>query len=256
MASSIAHEINNPMMIIQNLISLLIEDVNLGLNAIPIGPDSEHYEGLRIILNQCDRVSNVIHNLTDFSRTNTNKAKKHDVAWHIQETINIMNKEFVKNNIEIEVKIKTEKHHIRIKKDLITQILINLLKNSLEAIIIKRNTPEHKNQIDKITITLREKIQEKTEKIFLIVDLMDNGVGVKPENHGRIGTPFFTTKKDKAEKTKNLHLGLGLALSENSLENIGGHITFDSEFGKYTCFHIYLPAFDEATEKEENEIVF
>lgn len=68
---------------------------------------------------------------------------------------------------------------------------------------------------------------------FLAVDISDNGFGIAPEYLGQLFTPFFTTKSGGT--------GLGLAISQRIVVQHGGLIRVESEAGRGTTFHIYLP---------------
>ena len=65
--------------------------------------------------------------------------------------------------------------------------------------------------------------------------MTDNGTGIPPEICDQMFTPFFTTKR-KGEGT-----GLGLSITRNIVRRHGGYITVESEVGKGTVFHVYLP---------------
>jgi two-component system nitrogen regulation sensor histidine kinase GlnL len=68
---------------------------------------------------------------------------------------------------------------------------------------------------------------------FLSVDVNDNGSGIVPEHLEQLFTPFFTTKSGGT--------GLGLAISQRIVVQHGGLIRVESEAGRGTIFHIYLP---------------
>ncbi len=67
------------------------------------------------------------------------------------------------------------------------------------------------------------------------ITVQDNGVGISPENMKKIFEPLFTTK------TKGI--GLGLAVSQKLVDANGGRIEVESEAGKGTSFHVYLPIY-------------
>jgi two-component system, sporulation sensor kinase E len=68
----------------------------------------------------------------------------------------------------------------------------------------------------------------------LVIRVTDTGCGIRSEDVGKLGTPFYTTK---AEGT-----GLGLSVTYSIIQDHGGKIEVDSELGKGTTFSVYLPA--------------
>lgn len=103
-------------------------------------------------------------------------------------------------------------------KGLLTQVLINLIRNALEAVT---NIEGGKVQL---------LIQGSKERI--VIEVIDNGPGVKPENIAQIFTPFFTTKPTGS--------GIGLALSRKVVRAHGGTLDYKA-YEDQTCFSISLP---------------
>ncbi len=86
-----------------------------------------------------------------------------------------------------------------------------------------------------------------TEGNYVEITIKDQGTGIPPSLREKIFDPYFTTKQKGS--------GLGLASSLSIIKNHGGTITFESEMGKGTTFHIYLPATQESVKKEKPEVV-
>ena len=106
---------------------------------------------------------------------------------------------------------------------LIEEVLINLLKNAVDAISQKG---EGNGRID---------IRVLTETGWLCMYLRDNGCGIMKKDYKRIFTPLFSTKKTAQ------NWGVGLAFVLNVINSIGGEILFRSKCGKFTEFEILLP---------------
>ncbi len=85
------------------------------------------------------------------------------------------------------------------------------------------------------------------EGYYVEITIKDQGTGIPPSLQDKIFDPYFTTKQKGS--------GLGLASSLSIIKNHGGTITFESEMGKGTTFHIYLPATQESVKKEKPEVV-
>lgn len=84
-------------------------------------------------------------------------------------------------------------------------------------------------------------VEGRTEP-HLHITVEDGGAGILPEHLGRVFDPFFTTKPAR--------LGLGLALAFSIAQRHGGRITVDSELGRGSTFHLYLPATDPVRARE------
>ena len=104
-----------------------------------------------------------------------------------------------------------------IDQQLMIQVLINLIKNAVEAI-------EH--QVDgKVELKVREVENE------VWIEVLDNGSGIKPENLHQVFVPFYTTKEQGS--------GIGLALSRKIVKAHGGYLGYERE-GAWSCFRIRL----------------
>ena len=133
-------------------------------------------------------------------------------------------------------KINYKKEHITIirnfallKKIMIDrvkllQILTNLIKNSIDAIILKNN-----NEIKKITINIQEKDAE-----HFIIQIIDTGIGISPENMAKIFSQGFTTKQ--------FGHGFGLHASALFAHEMGGDLSAESDgINKGASFTLVLP---------------
>ena len=103
----------------------------------------------------------------------------------------------------------------------IEQVLVNIINNAYEAIL-------EKGKGGTITISV------KKEDTYVVISVMDTGIGIPKDNQGKIFDPFFTTKGP-------LGVGLGLSVSYGIVERHGGRINFDSQPGEGTTFRVYLP---------------
>jgi len=98
------------------------------------------------------------------------------------------------------------------------RVFNNLIKNAIQAI------PDHKDGLVKVLT--------KSENELLKIIVEDNGKGISKDNYNRIFVPNFTTK--------NSGMGLGLAMVQKIIENMGGSIYFESEENEGTRFIIEL----------------
>lgn len=217
MASSIAHEINNPLTIIsgnnQHLKRAIIESENFS--------DKEkmlNYIGK--VENTVFRIEKIIKGLRLFSRDGTND-QMYSVSMDIllEETLALCHERFRTSNVLLKV-------HSSYREDLvcrgteISQVLINLLNNAYDAV----------QELDEKWVELE--VKQVNNYLQLIVK--DSGKGIPKGIQEKILMPFFTTK----EIGKGT--GLGLSISKGIVESHGGSLSVDSH-QLHTCFIVKLP---------------
>jgi len=130
-----------------------------------------------------------------------------------------MHETFEDNNIKFTYQVTPENLHLLIDKNLIEQVLINLLKNSTEALIGTKNR----------LIQAKAFINDNNQKI---IEIYDNGAGIDEDRIDLIFTPFYTTKSTGS--------GVGLSLSRNILKQHGYNIDVRSNPNIETVFTLYL----------------
>ena len=171
---------------------------------------SESKEGL-------DRVKRIVQDLKDFSHVDEAEWQYVDLHKGIDSTLNVVNNE-IKYKADV-VKNYGNIPEVRCLSSQINQVFMNLLVNAAHAIA------EHGT----ITITTG------TEADGVWIEIEDTGSGISKDKISRIFEPFFTTKP------VGTGTGLGLSLSYNIIQKHKGKISVDSEPGKGSKFHIWLP---------------
>jgi len=209
MAAQIAHEINNPLAGIKNSF-LLVKD------AIP--QDHPYYKYVEHIDNEINRVARIVRQMFDLYRPEQDGKKEFPIGWSIHNVVALLEAAWRENNITIEIDSKPIT--MEMPEGLLRQVLYNILVNAIEA------SPP--GGVVKIMTEVNNEI--------LTLSISDQGVGIPLEVHSRIFEPFFTSKHGSQKG-----LGLGLSVSKDIVEKLGGHIDFESEPGKGTLFRIILP---------------
>jgi len=120
---------------------------------------------------------------------------------------------------------------VRADRRQLGRVFINLIKNAMEAMAEVEDK--------KLFIWGRQ----ADDPGFIVVDVIDNGVGVPPEELDKIWMPFYTTKGSEGGT------GLGLPACAQVIEQLGGKILVDSEVGLGTTFSVFLPAPDKQFER-------
>lgn len=204
----ITHEIKNPIAVCKGYLDMFDID------------NSEHFKKYIPILK--DEINRTLLLLEDFLAMNKVKINKDiiDINLLIEEVIKNIKMLCKKNNIELKQNIIDDDDiYINADYNRLTQVFINLLKNSVEA--IPKNKKGH------------IEIKEKTSNNNIIITIKDNGKGMNKELLDKIKEPFYTTKPKGT--------GLGVSLSEEIIKAHDGTLNYESEENKYTKVTITLP---------------
>ncbi len=255
LAAGVAHELNNPLMVIQNNISLILAEIE-EKNGLRINPQSDFHLALHDVLNECERMSKITKGLLEFSRPSALKPQSKDIETILVDAIKLVQPLLVKAQIHLNLNIVAKDTRCFVKPDQIQQIFINLLDNSVYALKKKYPIKQYPPDRNLITVTLRSEVITRNEETrpYVIVDFYDDGIGIPLKMQTNIFTPFFTTKRTKEELieiTKSQGLGLGLVYCVSILEEYGGFISFESKEGQFTCFHVHIPLESAGLSDEE-----
>ncbi len=134
----------------------------------------------------------------------------------LEEVVQLMQPEAAGKNIEIKIDVVQPKLALKADRKMIEQVLINLVGNSIYALEKTANPTIH--------------IKAKLTETHTIIDVEDNGKGIKEEIISSIFIPFFSTRKNGS--------GIGLTLSKNIMKLHQGNITVQSTEGKGTNFRL------------------
>jgi signal transduction histidine kinase len=140
-----------------------------------------------------------------------------EVKSLVEEICQLHKKEMADNNIHTSLSIQPETLQIQADKSQIEQVLINLVKNAMQAF----DRDEDKK------IELKCYLNEKQQ---VVISVKDNGTGIEPEALEKIFIPFFTTKKNGS--------GIGLSLSRQIMRQHNGTLTVKSTLGVGTEFSL------------------
>jgi len=216
LSAGVAHEINNPISGIKNCINRIITDPeNLEQNK----------KYIFLIKDATNKIEDVVKHLLNFSRKQDIYLKKTNLNTVIDKAILLTTHKLRNSNINIETNYK-QIYHINGSTNHLEQIFVNLILNSIDAIVEKKENET--NLVGKISIT----VKQKHEKIIVIFN--DNGQGIPEKIRSKIFDPFFTSKKI------GKGTGLGLSVSFNLIKEHGGNIFFNSIEGAGTEFFIEL----------------
>ena len=205
-ARKLAHEIKNPLTPIQltidNLKSKYLENVDNSKK-------NKYLQNLETIQKQIKQIENLVNEFSDFARMPKPLIKSNNIYEVIYENINLLNK------IDTSIKIKLISHlskdnQANFDYEQFNRLFFNLIKNSIESI---QKKAEKGNKIDKnINIEIRER------RDYIIINLLDTGIGFKNKKTKDLIKPYFTTKEKGT--------GLGLSIVDKIISDHNGSINF------------------------------
>jgi len=217
LAAGVAHEINNPLAIIDQKAGLMTDLFGLT-------EDFKHKEKLVKsidgIHNAVERCKVITHRLLGFARRMDVVYERIDINALLQEVLGFLEQEALFNHIYFELVFDENLPMIFSDRGQLQQVFLNIINNGIDAI----------GNDGEIVLTTSSK-----DNATIDVSICDNGPGMNSEIIKRIFDPFFSTK----EAGKGT--GLGLSITYGLVKKLGGHISVDSEVGQGTTFTVSLP---------------
>ena len=208
-ARKLAHEIKNPLTPIQ----LSIDNLRSKYLSYIKSPDKEKYEiNLKTILNQIKQIENLVNEFSDFARMPKPLFRENDLINLFKTNINLLQK--IDTNIKINLKLNGIKNmKLVCDNEQISRVIFNLVKNSIESIQEKSLKTK---VFDKIV-----NIEIKTINDYIIIEIIDNGLGFSSEETKKLIKPYYTTKQKGT--------GLGLSIVNKIISDHNGSINFNSQ---------------------------
>ena len=220
----IVHEVNNPLVIITNYLTLLSMKL----------PDKHPAQSeLEVIREEIHRISGLIQKLSNFSKPDIAEFESVDINKLYSSSLSIIKKSIlqpraIKTNFIADPDIPS----IKTDKNGLKQVLINLIKNSAEAM---DKGGEITVKTSFIKGSSRLLIDEKRKTPGNIeISIKDNGPGIPDQIMTKLFEPYNSTKKQA-------NSGLGLSIVHSIIRNLNGNITCKSNGETGTCFTILLP---------------
>jgi len=218
LSAGVAHEINNPLAIINEKAGLIKD---LFTFRQEYASDSRLIGLIDSITNSVERCATITRQLLNFARNIQVSIQKVNLQQIVADVLEFQAKEAGYRSITIKVDIPDEIPEFVSDRGKLQQILINLVNNALAA-MKDGGTLEIKSHLD-------------DEGRTLVTTVSDNGCGIPQENIDKIFEPFFTTKSGSGGT------GLGLSITYGLVKEIGGTINIESIVDKGTTFIISLP---------------
>ncbi|RMF20757.1 MAG: HAMP domain-containing protein, partial [Deltaproteobacteria bacterium] len=218
LASTIAHEIRNPLAGIRGALELILPQLE----------DPAHKQVLEQIVEEVDRINRTTSRLLGFARPAEPHREWTSLAALIDNVCFLVGQQARRQGVEIRRDYEPPDRPLYLDPQLTTQAFLNIVLNALQAI-------EGKG-----TLTIRSRWL--SDDATVQIEFEDTGSGIPPEIQEKLFTPFFTTKRQGT--------GLGLHVVKSIIERQGGRVSLRSTVGKGTVFIVRLPV-QERAETEE-----
>ena len=216
LAAGIAHEVNNPLAIINEKAGLLQDIVELE----PDFPRKNMFEEqLASIASAVQRCKDITQRMLGFARRMDVKIELLNVNDMVRETLTFLEKEALHRQVAIELELDDALPRVPCDRGQLQQVFLNVLTNALAA-------------VSEGGKTVIRSFAAETDTIA--VSFTDNGVGMDEETVKHIFEPFFTTKGEEGT-------GLGMSIIYGIVKRHGGDILVDSEPGRGSTITIILP---------------
>jgi signal transduction histidine kinase len=207
LATSVAHEVNNPLQAITLQLQLIDEQ--------PL-PEEMH-KRLGIVQQEVNRITGIVQRLLDFQRPSLSRRTPQQIATLLDEVISLVENKLYQHHITVRQWKTPNLPLVIVDGGQIKQVFLNLILNAIDAMS------------EGGTLSIRSRHQGN----LLIISFTDSGVGMLPEVIENIFEPFFSTKASGS--------GLGLTISQKIVINHGGTLEVTSTPGKGSTFTVLLP---------------
>jgi signal transduction histidine kinase len=208
LAAGIAHEVGNPLAALSSLVQMLQRR----------NPDDYTAGKLELAARQLLRIQRTVRELVDFSRPASSAVVRVRLSEVVEETLGIAKYYQRTKSRRLRTEVAPGLPAVRAVRDHLTQVVLNLVLNAIDA-------TEPDGSVEVVV---------SHEAGRVVVAVRDDGRGITLADRCRLFQPFFTTK---AHGT-----GLGLFVCRQIVEEMGGTLTYETEFGRGSTFFVRLPA--------------
>ena len=235
LAGGIAHDFNNILFTIVGFTDLSLHDAS----------DGETRWNLTQVMNACDRAKNLVNQILAFSRQEAPERRPVDIVPVAKDAVKFL-RSTIPSTVEVKQRITGDSLTVLSDPTTIHQVLINLGTNAAHAM---RTT----GGVMEVCLESVEIPRDRGRNVpadlkpgpYIRMTVRDTGLGIDPAIMNRIFDPFFTTKP-QGEGT-----GLGLSVVYGIVKSHGGSIAVESEVGRGSTFHVYLPRTPEAEREHD-----
>ncbi|MGD0463856.1 MAG: ATP-binding protein [Tepidisphaeraceae bacterium] len=210
MAAGIAHEVTNPLANMDGLLQLTQHK-----------PERMNAEAISKLREQIARINAIVQQMRSLVHPADGQQQRLPLNDVVAQTIEMVRIDSRAKRLGIQADLAGDVGAVIIRPQALQQVLVNLLLNSLDALA----------EVRQPKLVVKTSRRER----WYVIEVIDNGVGIKPEHLNRVFEPFFTTKP------VGKGTGLGLSISYNLIQRLGGMIDVSSQLGVGTTLTIHLP---------------
>ncbi|WP_462405299.1 ATP-binding protein [Gracilibacillus sp. Marseille-QA3620] len=208
LAASVAHEIRNPMTVVKGFLQILEDRQSIG---------NQEKAYIKLMMDELNRAEGIINDYLSMTKTDFESKEELLLSDFVMHIVDLMNGyALMVGNIQLHYHLDFDRP-IHIYKNEVKQVLINVIKNGMEAM-------KEGGELS-FTVTLEEP--------YIVFSIEDTGTGMTREQVERLGTAFYSLK-DKGT-------GMGLMVCYQIMEKMGGRIEVDSQKGVGSIFKVYVP---------------
>lgn len=218
LAAGVAHEIRNPLTTISARLYTVQRKLQEGT--------PEHKDAM-VIGSEIERINCILKEFIQVTRPAPPKLELLNATPLLEDVSHLMAPQLLRQAVKVEVQSAARARFYGDPQQL-KQVLVNLVQNAAESM-------KHEGEV-----VLRAREEQAPFKGAMtrvaIIEVEDNGPGIRPEVQGRLFEPFFSTKKEGT--------GLGLPISARIIDGHGGTLDFETQQDHGTIFRIVLPGYD------------
>lgn len=240
LASGVAHELNQPLMVIRGNAQLINRNISKGNCQL-----DDLITQMEPIIRNTKRMMNIINHLRTFSRQSKSEFYPLNVNSVIEDSFLMIGEQLRLRNIDVKKALCADLPRIKGDTNQLEQVFLNLITNARDAIVEKDDEERHKNGY-KDLIEIETRLADNHANAIEIL-FKDTGNGIQEQDRDNIFDPFYTTK----EVGKGT--GLGLSISYGIINAHHGEIDIAATGSKGTTFRIRLPIAEVDTSEEELE---
>ena len=229
MATGVAHELNQPLSVIETASSFFMRKINKKERI----EDGNLFTMAEKIRSNVGRATSIINHMREFGRKPGVTKRKTDINKVLTKALEVFSQQLKLREIEVEMDLQEGLPPILANSNRLEQVFINLLVNARDAIEAKWEESDHKGGDKRISL------KTVSKDGMVIIEVKDTGIGIPQSILDKIFEPFFTTKK------VGRGTGLGLSISYGIIQDFGGSIHVLSNKNGGATFVIKLPMADQ-----------
>jgi two-component system, NtrC family, sensor kinase len=214
MAAGIAHELNNPLTSVTGFAELALEEIPEG---------TEMYKDIEMVLRESLRARSVVRRLLDFARQSESTRARSSLNEVVEDVVALSKHLIHTSGVELKLDLEVNLPWVIVDVNQMKQVLLNLVHNALQAMP------------DGGGMKILTETVSRNNRDWVVVSVIDTGIGIAQQEQARIFEPFYTTKGNQGGT------GLGLSVTYGIVTDHGGQIDVESQPGTGSKFTVWLP---------------